>query len=354
MKMALKYLLQVPEPEPEKTTLTWPVPGYSVGSSEGAKFGMRLHPIKQEMVMHNGIDIPAPSGTPIYAPLGGVVVVNACQAGGAGNYITIDHGNGLGTVYMHMLEKSPLSIGSVVAVGQQIGRIGTTGASTGNHLHFEVHENFSGATGTPVDPLGYTYVELEIPEIPEEPETPESSIQITKKLLSSSLDGSHYSSTPQTQQWIVIHNTGGGNASSAYNWFNNPSNTAKTSAHYCVDDTQIIQCLEDNWKGHHCGGSGIYYNDEYRPSNSEECTNSNSIGIEVADWGGRYTSEQFNKAIENAIDLTINLMKKHNIDANHVIRHGDTQNKSCPIYIMKENKWGYFKEQLINRTGRQY
>ena len=176
-------------------------------------------------------------------------------------------------------------------------------------------------------------------------------INVTRKILSSSLDGKHYSSTSQTQQWIVIHNTGGGTASSAYNWFNNPSNPAQTSAHYCVDDKEIIQCLEDNWKGHHAGGSGVKYQDKWRPSNSEDCTNSNSIGIEVADWGGNYTGEQFGKAIENAIDLTISLMKKHNIDVNHVIRHGDTQNKDCPMFIMKEDKWGYFKEQLANRTG---
>lgn len=176
-------------------------------------------------------------------------------------------------------------------------------------------------------------------------------LAVTRKILSSSLDGKHYSSKSQTQQWIVIHNTGGGTAESAYNWFNNPSNTYQTSAHYCVDDKQIIQCLEDNWKGHHAGGSGVQYNDKWRPSNSEDCTNSNSIGIEVADWGGDYKGEQFGKAIENAIDLTISLMKKHNIDVNHVIRHGDTQAKDCPMFIMKEGKWGYFKEQLSNRTG---
>ena len=127
-------------------------------------------------------------------------------------------------------------------------------------------------------------------------------LQVTKKLLSSSLNGSHYSSTSQTQQWIVIHNTGGGTASSAYNWFNNPSNTAKTSAHYCVDDTQIIQCLEDNWQGHHTRGDGAKYYDKYRPSNSGGCSNSNSIGIEVADWGGKYDKAKFDKSIENAID----------------------------------------------------
>ena len=177
-------------------------------------------------------------------------------------------------------------------------------------------------------------------------------IAVTRKLLSSSLDGKHYYSNPTiTPQWIVIHNTGGGTAEGAYNWFNNPSNQYHTSAHYCVDDRVIIQCLEDNWKGVHAGGSGVHYQDKWRPSNSEECTNSNSIGIEVADWGGDYKGEQFGTAIENAIDLTISLMKKHNIDVNHVIRHGDTQAKDCPHFIMKENKWGYFKEQLSNRTG---
>ena len=112
-------------------------------------------------------------------------------------------------------------------------------------------------------------------------------LSITKKLLSKSLDGKHYSSKTQTQQWIVIHNTGGGTASSAYNWFNNPSNQYQTSAHYCVDDTQIIQCLENNWKGHHTTGRGQEYNDKYTPAGADGVSNNNSIGIEVADWGGK-------------------------------------------------------------------
>ena len=176
-------------------------------------------------------------------------------------------------------------------------------------------------------------------------------MNITRKILSSSLDGKAYSSKTQTQQWIVIHNNAGNSASSSAGWFNNPQNGV-TSAHYCVDDSEIIQCLEDNWKGHHCGGTGngVYYQDKWRPSNSEDCINSNSIGIEVSDWQGKDDTKLF-KGIENAIDLTIMLMKKYNIDVNHVIRHGDTQAKDCPHYIMKHDKWGYFKEQLANRTG---
>ena len=131
--------------------LLWPVPGYDVGSGSGSKFGMRLHPIKKVMKMHNGIDIPAPGGTSIKAAADGEVTVNAYQAGGAGNYIKIKHGQGLETVYMHMQSKSPHAVGTKVTSGQEIGKVGTTGGSTGNHLHFEVHEN-----GAKKDPLLFT------------------------------------------------------------------------------------------------------------------------------------------------------------------------------------------------------
>ena len=131
--------------------LLWPVPGHDVGSGAGSKFGMRLHPIKKVMKMHNGIDIPAPGGTSIKAAADGEVTVNAYQAGGAGNYIKIKHAQGLETVYMHMQSKSPLSVGTKVTSGQEVGKVGTTGGSTGNHLHFEVHEN-----GEKKDPLLFT------------------------------------------------------------------------------------------------------------------------------------------------------------------------------------------------------
>ena len=131
--------------------LLWPVPGHDVGSGAGSKFGMRLHPIKKVMKMHNGIDIPAPGGTSIKAAADGEITVNSYQAGGAGNYIKIKHAQGLETVYMHMQSKSPLSVGTKVTSGQEVGKVGTTGGSTGNHLHFEVHEN-----GEKKDPLLFT------------------------------------------------------------------------------------------------------------------------------------------------------------------------------------------------------
>lgn len=132
--------------------LSWPVPGHDVGSGSGAKFGMRLHPIYKVNKMHNGIDIPAPGGTPIKAAAAGEVTLNKFSSS-AGNYIKIKHAQGLETVYMHMQALSPCAVGSSVSAGQEIGKVGTTGSSTGNHLHFEVHDG-----GSPKDPLQYTNI----------------------------------------------------------------------------------------------------------------------------------------------------------------------------------------------------
>lgn len=95
--------------------------------------------ISQGIHGYNGIDIAAPSGTPIYAAAGGSVVVaknNGGYNGGYGNYIVIDHGNGTQTLYAHMTS-TEVSGGSV-SKGDLIGYVGNTGRSTGNHLHFEV------------------------------------------------------------------------------------------------------------------------------------------------------------------------------------------------------------------------
>ena len=88
---------------------------------------------------YNGVDVSAPSGTPIYAAAGGTIVVakgGGGYNGGYGNYIVIDHGNGTQTLYAHM---SSLAVsGGSVSKGSLIGYVGSTGRSTGNHLHFEV------------------------------------------------------------------------------------------------------------------------------------------------------------------------------------------------------------------------
>jgi murein DD-endopeptidase MepM/ murein hydrolase activator NlpD len=89
---------------------------------------------------YNGVDIAAPSGTPIYAAAGGSVIVaknNGGYNGGYGNYIVIDHGNGTQTLYAHMTSTA-ISGGASAEKGTLIGYVGNTGKSTGNHLHFEV------------------------------------------------------------------------------------------------------------------------------------------------------------------------------------------------------------------------
>lgn len=96
---------------------------------------------------HGGIDIAAPGGTPIYAPADGKVVstYDGNNWGSCGNFVRLDHGNGITTLYCHMLTGSVrVSPGDSVTQSQQIGSVGTTGHSTGNHLHFEIHKDGVG------------------------------------------------------------------------------------------------------------------------------------------------------------------------------------------------------------------
>ena len=111
-------------------------------------FGPRVHPIYGVGRMHNGIDFTAPTGTPIRAAHDGVVVIAAPQ-GGYGNTVVIDHGNGVGTLYGHM-SAFTVREGDVVRRGDIVGAVGSTGLSTGPHLHFEVRRE-----GQPVNPLPY-------------------------------------------------------------------------------------------------------------------------------------------------------------------------------------------------------
>ena len=126
-------------------TYIWPLPGYSPGSA----YGWRMHPIYNEMRFHAGEDIGAPSGTPILAADSGMATVIADNGNGYGNYIMINHGGGRVTLYAHM-SAFAISNGATVSQGQVIGYVGSTGNSTGPHLHFEVRVN--GAT---TDPKSY-------------------------------------------------------------------------------------------------------------------------------------------------------------------------------------------------------
>ena len=116
-------------------------------------FGMRIHPIYGIAKMHNGLDFTAPQGTPIYAT-GDGTVTTAGPGTGTGNHVIINHGYGYETVYMHMVRVKARD-GQKVKRGEVIGWVGSTGASTGPHCHYEVHIN-----GTPVDPVYFFFNDL--------------------------------------------------------------------------------------------------------------------------------------------------------------------------------------------------
>ncbi len=121
----------------------WPVQGRIT-----SYFGYRYHPILRKRRYHSGLDISKPQGEPILAADSGVIVF-AGRNGGYGKMIVVDHGAGISTVYAHC---SLLQVdqGQTVTKGQTIGQVGSTGLSTGPHLHFEVRKN-----GVPQDPIGY-------------------------------------------------------------------------------------------------------------------------------------------------------------------------------------------------------
>jgi murein DD-endopeptidase MepM/ murein hydrolase activator NlpD len=124
---------------------TWPAAG-----TLRSGYGMRLHPIYNYMRMHNGQDVSNGAGTPIYAASSGRVIYSGYSAG-FGNYVKIDHGGGISSIYAHILSGGlRVAYGQQVGAGQLVGLMGSTGPSTGNHLHLEVRRD-----NVPIDPLAY-------------------------------------------------------------------------------------------------------------------------------------------------------------------------------------------------------
>ncbi len=127
----------------------WPVTGYNRIS---AAYGTRMHPVKKEMVFHNGIDIPAPEGTPVLAADKGTVVEigDIGDNETAGNYVILNHGGDIQTFYSQLFGFAEgLAEGDTVQQGDVIGYVGSTGKSTGNHLHFSLTID-----GEYIDPMG--------------------------------------------------------------------------------------------------------------------------------------------------------------------------------------------------------
>lgn len=123
----------------------WPTPGYQYITSA---YGYRIHPITKKKSLHTGVDIGAPYGAKIISAGTGIVIYSGWY-GAYGNAVIIDHGNGLSSLYGHMSSRS-VTTNQAVVPGQLIGYVGSTGWSTGPHLHFEVRND-----GVPTSPMAY-------------------------------------------------------------------------------------------------------------------------------------------------------------------------------------------------------
>ena len=138
-----------PNPEPDKSQtdgITWYMPVNYIRLT--SPYGWRIHPVYGDRRFHSGVDLAANSGTPIYATRGGTVT-KASYNNSAGYYVTINHGDGFSSSYLHMTHYI-VSEGQKVSAGQVIGYVGSTGTSTGAHLHFTIYYN-----GSTVNPANY-------------------------------------------------------------------------------------------------------------------------------------------------------------------------------------------------------
>ena len=137
-------------PAPAASSMLWPVTGRIT-----SYFGNRYHPILHFTRFHAGLDFGASSGSPIVAAADGQVV-RAGWAGGYGRQVRLAHGGGLVTSYSHM-SQIVAELGTIVRAGQVIGYVGSSGLSTGPHLHYEVQRN-----GVPVNPLSVRFASVQL------------------------------------------------------------------------------------------------------------------------------------------------------------------------------------------------
>ena len=143
---------QKPPSRPDSTVtngIKWTIPCNYVRFS--SPYGYRTHPISGEWKFHSGVDLAGPEGTPIVATRDGTVT-SAAYHSGNGNYVTINHGDGFSSSYLHMT-RYIVSVGQKVKAGQVIGYMGNTGYSKGSHLHFTIYYN--GSTVNPADYLDF-------------------------------------------------------------------------------------------------------------------------------------------------------------------------------------------------------
>ena len=143
---AVDFLLSRSSLESQQTPAGWPVKGGWVSSS----FGSRMHPISGKKQFHRGVDIPGKAGAEVLAVADGVVVKSE-KNGGFGWMVKIDHGDSYTTLYSHN-RKNLVKEGETVVKGQAIAEVGSTGRSTGPHVHFEVAKNNSR-----INPVRYLY-----------------------------------------------------------------------------------------------------------------------------------------------------------------------------------------------------
>ena len=130
--------------------LTWVMPcSYRYLSSP---YGWRIHPVYGDRRFHSGVDLAGKGGTNIYASRSGTVTAASYNKGN-GYYVTINHGDGFSTSYLHFQSMPLVSVGDYVLAGQVIGYMGSTGVSTGNHLHFTIYYN--GNTVNPADYINF-------------------------------------------------------------------------------------------------------------------------------------------------------------------------------------------------------